>query len=80
MESWCTSKNTLSDVENTSIQNQSLDATNKRFEQIFYDLKSYKKLSESDLIFVENLNHSEKNKLIVLFNEVLESAVNIATI
>ena len=61
MESWCTSKNTLSDVDNTSIQNQNSDATNERFEQIFYDLKSYKKLSESDLKFVENLNHSEKN-------------------
>ena len=80
MENWCTSKNTLSDVDTSSMQNQSPDSTNKRFEQIFYDLKSYKKLSGSDLKFVESLNHNEKNKLIVLFNEVLDSAVNMATI
>ena len=72
----CNSKNTLTDVNTSAESNTNTD--NKRFEQILHDLKSYVKLSESDLKFVEQLNHNDKNKLIRLFNEVLDSTIGLA--
>ena len=72
----CNSKNTLTDVNISSESNTNSD--NKRFEQILHDLRSYVKLSEIDLKFIEQLNHNDKNKLIKLFNKVLDSAISLS--
>lgn len=72
------SKNTLTDVNTSAESNTNSD--NERFKQILHDLRSYKKLSESDLKFVEQLNHNDKNKLIKLFNQVLDSAISLAIV
>lgn len=76
MDSWCTSKNSLSDVDNSNQQNNSIDS--KRFEDIMYDLKSYKIISDNDLKFVKNSSHDDKNKIIELLNTVLNSAIELA--
>jgi len=76
MDSWCTSKNSLSDVDNSSQQNNSIDS--KRFEDIIYNLKSYVIISDNNLKFVKNLNHDDKNKIIELLNTVLKSAIELA--
>ena len=83
MNSSSKSKNTMSDL-NISMESQkgteeTVESENntKKFRDILYDLRSYKKLSESDLKFVEQLNHNDKNELIRIYNLVLESALDI---
>lgn len=73
---YCNSKNTLTDVNTSAESNTYSD--DKRFKQILHDLRSYKKLSESDLKFVEQLNHNDKNELIRIYNLVLDSIIDLS--
>jgi len=43
----------------------------ERLYNIYKDIRNYQKLNENQLAFILNLNYDEKNKILVLFNDII---------
>lgn len=44
----------------------------ERLYDIYKDIRNYKKLNEYQLAFILNLNDDEKNKILILFNDLMD--------